>query len=292
MATDYSSLLKKYGVTADQVRGMSDSQLSVYAKKEGLSVSSIRSALGSSAPASSSTASVPSAASAATPKAQQGFGGETQWDTIKQYALANTDVAGRNGYAATGDADLAKLSAGIETQLGASAAALDKMSKANEAMLSGEIPADVSASVRRAASENSIMRGIGGQASRALSARDLGVTSMAVKQTALDTESKITSLRGELATRAQGYRDSLADRNLKLVELENNARELNLKGIDVERQRIATNIAANVSILDSITELVKTQQSLSVQAAGSDIDATGMMSSIDNWLKTLSAKLS
>lgn len=223
---------------------------------------------------------------------QSGFGGKTQWEEIQALSLSPVKISGTDGFGLASSASLDKYAADFDRHVAGVETSIDKVSAANESALKGEIPADVSASVRKAASENSIMRGIGGQAGRALSARDLGATSMDIKERGMATEAKTAEMRGTLATVVQGFRDTLATRNLQIRELEDRARELNLKGIDVERQRIATNIAANVSILGNMTDLIKTQQMLSMEAAGSDIDPSGMMGSIDSWLAQFSGKLS
>ena len=290
MATDYSSLLRKYGVTSDQVRGMSDSQLSTYAKKEGLSVSSIRSALGSSSPSSSSSPVPAALSSASSPSVQSGFGGMKQWDALQKYAMA--DVGAIGSLSPEDKARTDKLSGEIDTGLQGYQASLDRMSKANESMLKGEIPADVTASVRRAASENSIMRGIGGQASRALSARDLGLTSADIQQKGMANETEIQKGISGLAQARENIRQYTLTRSATLQELQLKAHETNQSAIDLERTRIATNINANVEILGHIANLVSSQQQLAVQAASAEIDPSGLMSSFDNWIKQFSSKLS
>lgn len=275
-SSDSSQALKqfkdKYG------RSPMDAEISAYRSRSS-SPSARAPAAGSASPAGASNI-------------QSGFGGQTQWDTIKSNALAPTTLGGTDGFGIASTTDIDMLASDFGRHTAGVESSIDKLSAANEAMLKGEIPADVSASVRRAASENSIMRGVGGQAARSLSARDLGLTSMDIRERGIATETKVAELRGTLATTVQGFRDTLVTRNLQIRELENQARELNLKGIDVERQRIATNISANVNILGYMTDLIKTQQMLSMEAAGSDIDPSGMMDSIDRWLAQFGGKLS
>lgn len=73
---------------------------------------------------------------------------------------------------------------------------LDAASRANRAFLLGQIPADVAAAVRKAASENSITRGLGvGSSARALSARDLGTQSTALMAQGIQSAVSIANAR-------------------------------------------------------------------------------------------------
>lgn len=289
---DYSALLKKYGVTADQVKGMSDSQLAPWAKKEGYTVSQIRAALGSSGASGSSGSAAATLSSAASSNVQPGFGGQSMWDAAQASAVAPTQIAGTDGFAQASSKALDDLDSEFGRQAGLASNSIDKLSAANESLLKGEIPADVAASVRRAASENSIVSGVRGQAARAMSARDLGLTSMDIRQKGVEAEGAIANARSGLATLHQKFSEMLANRNFAIRELEDEARTQNLRVIDQERQRIATNLSTNVSILGYISDLIRTQQTLNVQAAGDKTDPSGMISAIDNWLTQFSGKLS
>lgn len=220
---------------------------------------------------------------------QEGFGGDSQWEALKKYGLSDTDSIGKLD-AKTSARD-AELQGYVDSSLGAAQASIDKMTEANASALKGEIPADVTAAVRRAASENSIMRGIGGQASRALSARDLGVTSSDIQRKALETESVIGAANRNLATVREGMRQSELTRSAQLDELRLKSKSSNLAAIDLERQRISTNIQANVQILGYIERLVEAQQQLAVQASSNDIDPSGLMATFDGWLSQFSGKL-
>ena len=220
---------------------------------------------------------------------QEGFGGDSQWEALKKYGLSDTDSIGKLD-AKTSARD-AELQGYVDASLGAAQVSIDKMTEANASALKGEIPADLSASVRRVASENSIMRGIGGQSSRALSARDLGVTSSDIQRKALETESVIGAANQNLATVREGMRQSELTRSAQLDELRLKSKSSNLAAIDLERQRIATNIQANVQILGYIERMVEAQQQLAVQASSNNIDPSGLMASFDGWLGQFSGKL-
>lgn len=205
----------------------------------------------------------------------QGFGGQTEWDVISKYALADptghglvtssgkdselnasTLASALSGYDAAGatlsDAEayvksaqeilsgasqyvdkasgmvddtlgtLSKSEAGV----GQANAELDAASKANQAFLLGQIPADVAAAVRKAASENSITRGLGvGSSARALSARDLGTQSTALMAQGIQSAVSIANARNAnaqtLATVANARGDVMG-RVGQLAELTGN----------------------------------------------------------------------
>lgn len=226
-----------------------------------------------------------------TSNVQSGYGGVSQWDAIKQYALASP-VSGSSGYKPLSDEELATPSPEIAKQFEGLKTSIDNLSAANASLLKGEIPADVAANVRRAAAESSIAGGIFGSSSRNLSARDLGLTSMQIRAQGVDTEEKINTMRSNLSAAIETIRKNNIDRNTQLAQLDLQAREQNLKAIDVERQRIQTNISANVNILQAMAGLAEAQQRIAVTASASDVDPSNVISSIDNWLAQLNGKLS
>ena len=238
--------------------------------------------------ASQSAATAAAATTLASANIQPGFGGSPQWTAIQQNALDTTNYDAQR--IPVGFADVPGTIVG--QKLSDMSASLDKLTKANESMLKGEIPADVSASVRRAASENSIMRGVGGQAGRALSARDLGTTSVSIKQQGIENEEKIHEGRTSIAAAFENIRQFNLNRNTALSELAIKAKEQNLSAIDVERQRISTNVNANVNLIGTLATLVAQQQNIAVQAASNKVDPTNIIASMDKWLAAIAAKLS
>lgn len=288
---DYDKLLGKYGVTADQVRGMSDSQLAPFAKKEGFTVSQVRSFLGAASPPAASSAAAPGAASAAKSTVQEGFGGLKQWDVLKDLAVGPADVSTLPGMEMLPQDELGRTTEAVEGALADFRGSLDKMSAANESLLKGEIPADVSAAVRRAASENSILAGVRGQASRALSARDLGLTSMDIQQKGIANEVAIAEAKQAYAAAHENIRQYNATRNAALAELSIKARQQNLSAVESERMRVATNIESNLNIMKLISDMRIQQQSLATQAASNKIDPVNVIASMDDMIAQFSAKL-
>lgn len=290
--SDYSSILKKYGVTADQVRGMSDSQLAPFAKKEGFSVSQVRAALGTSAPAAGSPASPTAPVAPGDSHVQEGFGGQKQWDVLEEHALGPSDASKLPGLEMLPMDRIGETTLEAESALGGVGASINKLSEANASLLKGEIPADVAASVRRAASENSIVRGIGGQAARALSARDLGINSMDIQQRGIQNEDTILEAKNAYAAARESIRQFNTNRNTAIFKLSTDARQQNLAAVDVERQRIATNIDANVNIMNQIANMAMAQQQTAATAAAQKIDPSNIIASLDNMIAQFTGKLS
>ena len=214
----------------------------------------------------------------------EGFGGMPQWGVTQALTLANPNVIGEPGFQLTPDERSNELQQRSDFYFGRMGASIETMNSANESMLKGEIPADVSAAVRRAASENSIMRGIGGQAGRALSARDLGVTSSAIQQQGMQNQEKIAGLQQTLATTTNSIREAGLARNKDLQALENDSRRLNLDAISQERQRVGTNIQANMQLLGLMRDMVNSQYSLAAQMSLGAGDPSGVISAYDAWL--------
>ena len=221
----------------------------------------------------------------------EGFGGASQWDTIEKYALGPTDISTTPGNEAIPFSEAGVPSGMVGEKLTSLEDSINRLSEANASMLKGEIPADVSAAVRRAASESSVTGGIFGGSSRALSARDLGRTSMEIKQQGIANESSLLEARGMLAAAHENIRQYNLTRNSNLAELSIKARELNLDAINVERQRIATNIEANVNILRMIADMAVQQQSIAAQAAAAGVETDNIIGSLDAMIAQFNKKL-
>jgi hypothetical protein len=223
---------------------------------------------------------------------QPGFGGRSQWDVISEYALGPSDVSELPGMQMTALSDIGKSTEAVDRGMSQVEASLDRLSAANASMLKGEIPADVAASVRRAAGESSIAGGLFGGSARALSARDLGKTSFDVRQQGIANESAVNESRGALIAARENIRQFNYNRNAAIAELSVKARQQNLSAIDVERQRIATNIEANINILNQIAGMVSAQQSTAAQAAANKIDPANIIESFDNMIEQFITRLS
>jgi hypothetical protein len=238
------------------------------------------------------SASSPAAPAAEKSIVQEGFGGQSQWDVVQQNAMGPADISTTTGNDAIAFGDAAIPDELVATHLGTLKDSIDRLSSSNASMLRGEIPADVSSAVRRAASESAIAGGIFGAAGRGLSARDLGRTSMDIKQQGFQNESSLLESRNQLAASYESIRQYNLNRNTELAKLSLAAKQQNLSAIEQERMRIATNIEANVNILGQIAQLAINQQSIASQAAANKIDPSNIISSLDNMIAQFTAQLS
>ena len=229
------------------------------------------------------------APAAANPNYVDAFGGDSLWESLQAHSLSPTSYKDM-GLSASGDKDSKlndSLLAGATGALSGAKSSLDKLSAANAAMLKGEIPADVSASVRRAASENSIMRGVGGQAGRALSARDLGTTSMDIRQKGIDNETKIQTSRLALAESYDKMRTWSKTYDAGLRELEIKARDANTSALELELDRAKFNAQRNVDLVTALSGLVSNQQSVAATLSGNDVDPSGSLASFQQYIDSI-----
>ena len=236
-----------------------------------------------------SAAAPAAAAGAASSNYVDAFGGDSLWESLQAHSLSSTSYKDM-GLSASGDKDSPlndSLLSGATGALTSMKGSLAKMSSANESMLKGEIPADVSASVRRAASENSIMRGVGGQAGRALSARDLGLSSMDIKQKGIENEGKLAEMRRGMADSYDKMRTWSKTYDAGLRELEIKARAENTTAISHELDRAKFNAQRNVDLVKILGDLVSNQQSVAGTLAGNDIDPAGSMASFQQYIDSI-----
>lgn len=223
---------------------------------------------------------------------QKGFGGRRQWDVISDLALGPADVSSVEGYQTIPFADAGKPAPEVASKLADLEGSISRLSEANASMLKGEIPADVSAAVRRAASESAISGGIFGGAARGLSARDLGKTSYDIKQQGIQNEGTIAGLKDQLAASYESIREFNLTRNNQIMALSQQSRQQNLSAVEQERARIATNIEANVNILGQIAQMAIQQQNIAASAAANRVDPANIIASLDNMIEQFTQQLS
>ena len=233
-----------------------------------------------------------SASGAPKSNVQEGFGGRSQWDVISDLALGPADVSSVEGYQTIPFADAGKPAPEVASKLADLEGSISRLSEANASMLKGEIPADVSAAVRRAASESAISGGIFGDAARGLSARDLGKTSLDIRQQGIQNEGTIAGLRDQLAASYESIREFNLTRNNQIMALSHQSRQQNLSAVEQERARIATNIEANVNILSQIAQMAIQQQNIAASAAANRVDPANIIASLDNMIEQFTQQLS
>ena len=254
-------------------------------------VSSWQASRGGGAPGPAAPAAAP-AGQPGSANVQRGFGGRPMWDVVSEVGLGPADFESVDGLQRTPLADVGRPGSEVAPRLASLEESIDKLSAANASMLKGEIPADVSASVRRAASESAISGGIFGEAARGLSARDLGKTSLDIKQQGIANEGAIAEAKSGLAQSYESIRQFNLTRNTALAQLSIQSRQANLQAVEQERARIATNIEANVNILNQIAQMAIQQQSIAASAASNDVDPTNIIASLDNMIAQFTRQLS
>lgn len=291
MARTLDSLLSDSGYTLDQARSMDRSAAYRLAGAQGFSQADVDAFLG---PAPERpTAQVGSSAQSSdggTPVVA-GFGGRTQWEVLEEHALMDRR-AGTSGFAIVSDEEAENPGRYASPLMAGMAESLDRMSRANAALISGEIPADVSSAVRRSASESSITRGSFGASARALSARDLGRTSLDVMKQGQEQQTAINNARLELGKTYEAIKKTNLARNQEIVNMESNIASNNREVVSLERQRIATNINSNVQTLQLLGDLVSKQQLYMVEAAKEGIDTSPIRDTFDSWIAAISRLIS
>lgn len=154
-----------------------------------------------------------------------------------------------------------------------------------QSLLKGEIPADVAAQIRQQSSEASLRFGLGtDQAAAAVTARDLGLTSLQVQQEGVSRMTQAAAMRESSAKLAQSRSEFGRQYNLALDDFQTKVRTLNLQGLALEQDRQQFNAKQNMTILSFMVDLLGKQQELGYRYASSDMDATNMMGAFDSMM--------
>ena len=286
-STTLDSLLAQTGLTVGQVAAMDRDKVKEQAYRYGFSASDVDSYLGSGGSSSGGSTVKLSSSSASGGNVIPGFGGKSQWEVLQESAMVPFR-AGTSGFSIVSDEDAENPGRFAAPLLSGLSSSIERLSAANASMLKGEIPADVAASVRRAASESAISGGIFGDAARGLSARDLGRKSLDVMKQGHEQESAINNARLELGKTYESIKKTNLSRNQELATLDINVASTNREAVSLERQRIATNITANVQTLQLLGDLVSKQQLYMIEAAKEGLDASSIRDTIDSWLEEIS----
>lgn len=219
--------------------------------------------------------------------AQSGYGGDSTWDTLKQYAITpSEELAG--GLTRTPKDKLDTLSDFYNTQIlgmTESAKTLDDLSKS---LLEGKIPKDVENQLRMTLSESSSAKGLFGQAGRALAAKDLGLTSLQMKQTGAEYVTKSAALKEASARLAESSRQFNEQMNLNVAEYGLRTRQANLQGLSLEQDRMQFNAKQSLAITGALQDLIKHQSQLQMEYAIRGVESTAAMNSLSSWISEFS----
>ena len=164
-----------------------------------------------------------------------------------------------------------------------------QMSKVAGSQLKGEIPADVEAQVRMRAAEKGLFYGLGSgsPANRALTARDLGLTSLQIQQQGQQAGQALAGLsesRRQFNIQAeQAYKSYLEDvrrGDLSATELAERSRQFN------SQQRLAA-IELSANVLDSYMKIAYSYSAIGKPTAGQRASAGMTSDSFESMLQSI-----
>lgn len=175
---------------------------------------------------------------------------------------------------------------------------LEDLRVKNEDRLAGKLSGDVVAEVRRHAAERATASGVAasGAGSRAIEARDLGMTSMDVQERGFATEQQLNQVTAQLAdfeNRRAAFSAEFTERSRQFNErlsLDQNNQRLSYKQLQLQRDSF--NASQNSQLIGFIANLAASQAGVSANLAMADIDDSNVvagyqniMSRIDDMLK-------
>lgn len=210
------------------------------------------------------------------------------YNLTKAYTMVDPNDPSKLGLPMTDPADYAALKQSYDAARAKLGTSIDQMSEANQPFLKGEIPVDVMAQIRRVTSEASIGQGLFGSGSRALTAQDIGLTSMDIKSKGLAQQDAITQRQAGLAALDMQRQDMLKTYDLNVVRFQDQVRNTNLSGLKLEQARLQFNASQNLGLMQLASQLLIAREQLGFQYANVDIDSTGMQESMDNLMKQVS----
>ena len=210
---------------------------------------------------------------------------EATFDLLKKYALQEP---GTPASIANPPQDVLDAQNVFDAQVSAIEKTASQLETSAAAFLRGELPDDVAKQIRQQTSEAAMRFGLGtDQAAAALTARDLGATSVQLMQQGSQMAGQAAGIRADTAKLVETRREFDRQFALNTEQFNNQTRELNLKGLALEQDRLQFNAKQNSLILGYMTDMVKAQQDLAYRYSAQDIDPTGMMDSFDNLINEM-----
>lgn len=219
-----------------------------------------------------------------------GYGGQTTWDVIKDKVLATPDATAL-GAPPVGQDRINALVSQYDNVIGGLQTTINKLEEANKGMLAGEIPADVQKQVMSLSSSTAGFRGLFGPAARSLTARDLGTTSLAIKQQGIQNQGAIGSLQDSLSKTTESVRQFNTEYNLRSAQFTQSVRDSNLRGLALEQERLEFNAKQNLAVTGLIADMVNQQQSIGYNYAAINASPGGTIETYQNWINQLTSLL-
>lgn len=212
---------------------------------------------------------------------------------IKPWEVADTPVASPEPYKAKSDSSLDALSSMVS-----------EMKTANESRMKGQISGDVADQIRINAAEVSGASGIGvdSPAARALTARDLGLTSMDIQERGLATAGQIAGIQSEIVKLSENryqFTEQLAQSQRAFREqsrqfgatLEQDAIRIQLAYKELVMRQEMFNAEQNLRLVSLVSQLVTSQAQLQVQAASAEVGDEAITAAFDDMILNIGALL-
>jgi len=195
------------------------------------------------------------------------------WNQLTKSVTAAKDSAGTK----VSDSTNKTLSDFVDVSLVDASAASDAIGSLGASMISGAVPTDVQNQVRQATSESASAKGLFGQSSRGLAARDLGLTSLQVQSQGAGYLMQAAQIKEMTSKVAQAQLQYNREYNNNVTQLNNAIRMTNLDAIKVEQSRIQFNATQNLAISELIVNTLKAKHELGYNYAAKGISSASVM---------------
>lgn len=153
---------------------------------------------------------------------------------------------------------------------------LDKMITdlvdANESMLKGEIPGDVTAATRQGVNESAMTAGLFGPNAVQLGVQQLGTTSLNIKQQGIQNATATAGLQVQATQFAQQKREFDYTYRLNTQQLLEDMRRTELSYKQLAEQQAEYNASNNMQLISYIADLVTNSAQIQTNLAINDID--------------------
>ena len=184
-----------------------------------------------------------------------------------------------------------------DTLFGAAEEMLSGLREKNAAWLKGEVPGDVAEQLREKSALSARMGGTAGsQAARNLQARDLGLTSMQIQESGMQREAQLSELSkglGAIREQRAQFMTNLHEQSKQFgANLADQMTRTQLAHRELILKQEAFNAEQNMRLVELISQSTLGMMQLQVQAAGSDVDFSGGVTTFETLQSQLENLLS
>ena len=157
-----------------------------------------------------------------------------------------------------------------------------KMESLSSSYLKGEIPSDVQAQIRRLTSERGLASGIGrGQAGQAMTARDLGLTSMDLQSQGVQITQAANAVRETLGKLAAAKSEFNKSFDLETAKFQEDVRRTDLDITKIDQMRRQFNAEQNMRLVQQVADLASSRAELQYRLAAANIEDVNVVGSMD-----------